>query len=301
MEREEILALLALYSMKEIPKGRIKELRKKVGNLLKLFSFKKSELECLGLSEKCIKKIKDINYKDFEKYLNDKSLKIVTIFDEDFPLKLKEIINPPLFLFLKGNINLLNKKMFSIVGTRRSSDKAIAWGKKAAKVMINNGFAIISGGAKGIDTGAHKGALMAGGATVCVLGGGVNNPYPKENSSLFDKILKQDGLLISETLPDEPVNRYNLLLRNRITSALSDGMLIVASREKGGAMWQSKVAVLQKKHIFCPSLSLKLEPYDGPKQLIKKKVAIAIEDPKRIVEYLNKTTIIQKTLTQTLK
>lgn len=288
MEKNEILALLALHSLQIVPKGKIKELRKKAGNLSKLFLLSKTELEELGLSIEQIDKLKKINLQIFNRYANDSSLKIVTLFDEDYPQKLKNIINPPLFLFLKGNAKLLDKKMLSIVGTRAASNEAIEWGKKAAETIVSQGYAIVSGGAIGIDKGAHEGALCSNETNVCVLGGGVNNPYPKENVHLFNKIVEQGGLLVSETLPDEPVNRYSLLLRNRITSALSEGMLIVASKEKGGAMWQSKVGVLQKKPIFCPSPSLGLMPSEGPNQLINKGIATPIQDPSEIVTHINK-------------
>ncbi|MBU2637937.1 MAG: DNA-protecting protein DprA [Nanoarchaeota archaeon] len=297
MEHKEILTLLAFYSIHTLTKGQIIKLKKSVGNLSNLFSLNTIKLKELGLSDGSINKLKTLNLMNFEKYINNPVLKIITIFDQDYPEKLKNIMNPPLFLFLKGNTDLLNQKMLSIVGTRTASKEAIDWGKKTAESVVNKGYKIVSGGAIGIDTGAHEGALAGGDeTTICVLGGGVNNPYPKENAALFNKIFEQKGLLISETLPDEPVNRFNLLLRNRITSALSDGMLIVASKEKGGAMWQSKVGVLQKKPIFCPSLSLNLKPCEGPKQLLDKKVAISVKEPEEIVEYLNKASMAQKTL-----
>lgn len=297
MERKELLALLALYSIRTIPKNQIKELRKQIGTLSDLFSLDSIKLKRLGLSEESINKIKTLKLTSLEKYINDPALKIITLFDEEYPEKLKNIINQPLFLFLKGNTDLINHKMISIVGTRTASNESIDWGRNAAKAIVKQGYKIVSGGAIGIDTGAHEGALASGDeTTICILGGGVNNPYPKENIPLFNKILQQGGLLISETLPDEPVNRFNLLLRNRITSALSDGMLIVASKEKGGAMWQSKVGILQKKPIFCPSLSLNLKPCEGPKQLLDKRVAIPIESPHDIVDYLNKALMTQKTL-----
>ena len=162
----------------------------------------------------------------------------------------------------------MNTPSISIVGTRLASKKSLEWTYSSSKTLSDFGFAIVSGGAIGIDSSAHRGALDSAGNTICVLGSGIGNIYPKENIPLINSIFER-GLVISENIPNQNVNRFNLLERNRITSGLGNKLLLVATKSNGGAMSQYKVALSQKKEIFCPSPELGLEPTEGINQIIK--------------------------------
>lgn len=193
---------------------------------------------------------------------------IVSYFDKIYPNKLKQISTEPILLFCKGDIKLLNKPSVSIVGTRKASKNALDWTYNASKELASKGYVVISGGAKGIDRSAHEGALEANGDTICVIGSGFKNLYPKENIDLIERIMK-NGLIISEHPPNKFINRFSLLERNRITSGLSDKIVIISTESSGGTMSQYKTAKSQKKEVFCPNPNLKLEPISGILGLIK--------------------------------
>jgi len=210
------------------------------------------------------------NIKKILDYCNNQNIKIISYFDKKYPQKLKYINSPPLILFYKGNIDLIDKSSISIVGTRYASDKALKWTYKTAKELSLSGFVIISGGAEGIDTEAHKGSLEGTGETISVLGSGLDNIFPKDNEGLIKQIMER-GLVLTEYPPRNNVNKYGLLERNRVTSGLGDCVLIVASSESGGSISQYKVAISQKKKILLPNPNLGLEPIEGIIKLINNK------------------------------
>lgn len=231
---------------------------------------------------------------EINRYCKKDNIKIITFFDKNYPEKLKSISSPPLILFTKGNIELLNNLSISIVGSRKSSEKSLNWAYNAAKDSIKHNYTVVSGGAKGIDLYSHKGALDAKGKTICVLGSGFNEIYPKENKELIINIMKK-GLVITEYPPNTKVNKFNLLERNRITSGLGDKLLIVTSGIGGGSMSQLKVALSQRKEIIVPHLSLGLEPIEGIKEMIRKYQVTSITSSKGIFKS-NIKTKIQSTL-----
>lgn len=266
------LKLLALKDVKGYGNKRILDMIKADGDLSNVYTtFLKSSL----IDEK-----KLIQYEKILDFCKENKIHVISYFDEIYPSNLKKISSPPLLLFAKGNLDLLKMPSISIVGTRQASKKSVDWAYNSSKELANLGYVIISGGALGIDTAAHKGAL----GTICVLGSGLNNLYPKENVSLFETI-SQKGLLISEHAPENHVSPVSLLERNRITSGLGDKILIVCTKLKGGAMSQYKVALSQKKEIFCPNPDLSLEPIEGINQIVRdnKKVKV-INEVKDILE-----------------
>jgi DNA processing protein len=220
-----------------------------------------------------LKESKDyLNYIDEESkiidYCSSQKIIIITYLDEIYPEKLKKIRSPPIYLFAKGNLSLLNSQGVSIVGSRKSSQSALDWTSKACKKLVEKDYTIISGGAIGIDKEAHQSTLVNSGKTICVLGCGFDNLYPKENKELFQRIENQ-GLIITEYSPHKRVNRISLLERNRITSGLGEKLLLVTSDIKGGSMSQLKDGISQNKEIYVPDLSLSLEPISGIKKSIE--------------------------------
>jgi len=210
-------------------------------------------------------------------YCKSKKIHIISYFDLEYPDKLKKINSPPLILFARGNLCLLKKKLITIVGSRGASEKTKIWAYNISKELSDLGYVIVSGGAQGIDTYAHRGALNSSGETICVLGSGIDNVYPEENIPLIENISRR-GLVISEVPPTESVSRINLLQRNRITSALGDKVLIVSiGRKGGGSKSQFRDAYSQGKEIFAPDPSLELKPNEGLINLIKENKIIPIQ------------------------
>src|SRR5690554_971766 len=173
----------------------------------------------------------------------------ITILDDLYPNKLMNIFQPPLVLFYKGNIKLLNDKIIAVIGARDYS----SYGEKVTKVLvpqlIKYNFHIISGLAYGIDTIVYRSSLESKGKTIAVLGSGFNNIYPKEHIPIAKKIA-ENHLLISEYHPDSSPKKTHFPFRNRIVSGLSDGILVIEAKERSGTLITCDFALDQGKEIF---------------------------------------------------
>ena len=207
----------------------------------------------------------------------------ITIKDENYPDKLKKIKNPPQQLYLKGNIELLNKNIISIIGSRSCTEKGRKLAKKFASELSAQGLVIASGMAKGIDTAAHIGALKQNGKTIAVLGNGLNYIFPQKNKKLYNEILENDGLIISEYPPEtEPAS--NLFLeRNRIVSGISIGILVIEAAYRSGTSVTAKFAKEQNKKIFVLPHEIDESHGVGTNQLIRKG-AILVTSTKEMIE-----------------
>ncbi len=262
----------------------------KFGNSTVLQLMKYSEK---GKINQILKKVDNRQFENVMDYCNKNAIKIVSYFDDEYPARLKKIKQAPALLFMKGDISLLNKPSIAIVGTRHPSDKSLRWALNASRYVAAKGYVVVSGGAVGIDTAAHMGALNYG-QTICVLGCGFAKLYPTENLDMFTLIGKRN-LLLSEYLPNHPPTKASLVERNRITSGLSDSVIIVATGIKGGSMWQFNHAQSQKKLIFCPNPNLDLKPNDGIRELLARKKVIPINDVSEIFPVMGSANS-QKTL-----
>jgi DNA processing protein len=186
----------------------------------------------------------------FEKYVEKcGNLKVDLIFaaEDRFPKNLKRITDYPMILHCLGNKELLYEPSLAVVGSRNASFQGISFARQITFHLMNK-FKIVSGLAKGIDAAAHEASLKTG--TVAVLGSGVDVVYPSENQELYDKILQNNGLIISESfLQAQP--RPNLFTyRNRIIAGLSQGVLVVEAALKSGSLITANYALEQGKDIF---------------------------------------------------
>ncbi len=233
--------------------------------------------------------LKNASNENFLKAIREcvaENIKMVPVISNDFPLKLKRMPSPPKTLFLWGNASLLEGKKIAIVGTREPLEKAKKFAFESARHFAESGITVVSGGAEGIDAAAHEGALASNGKTVCVFGTGFFKPFPPKNAALFERIRESGGLLVSEHLPNFPGSAISLATRNRITSGLSDAVLVCASRETGGSMIQAKIAFEQRVPIFCPALSLDVQPNAGIKIALAKFGAVEVGSPQELLKKL---------------
>jgi DNA processing protein len=162
---------------------------------------------------------------------------IISFFDELYPEILKTIKDPPLLLTLKGNISALNKDAVAIIGTREISLFGEKVGIRWGEYFTEYGFNIVSGLALGCDTAAHLGCLKASGVTTAVLAHGLDMPvYPKQNAELAERILDENGLLISEYMPGVSSRNNYFVERDRIQAGLSKAVLVIETDVKGGTM-----------------------------------------------------------------
>ncbi len=207
----------------------------------------------------------------------DKKIRIISIWDDEYPLLLKEIHNPPIVLYLIGKIS--NIRMISVVGTRNSDIKSDEITKKISVRASSAGFTIVSGMALGIDRSAHIGALSSGGSTVAVLPGGVDVVYPYKNSDLYRMICdSENSAVISEYPPGTGTGqKWTFARRNRLISGLSEAVIIVQAPLKSGAMITAKYAVEQNRDLYvCPGNAFD-EKYSGCNDLIRQGAAIFSE------------------------
>lgn len=165
----------------------------------------------------------------------EENRRYVLIGDENYPIKLYDLECPPLVLFYEGDLELAGRPSIGIVGARNCS----VYGRKItmdlAASLAKIGFAVISGGARGIDTAAHRAALDENGKTVCVLGCGIDISYPRENEELFS-LIKKEGLVISQYPKGFGPKKWTFPMRNRIIAALSDEIIVTEAAEKSGSL-----------------------------------------------------------------
>ncbi len=205
------------------------------------------------LDEREVKSLSNKSLKRCENILNsckENGIQILTLADKNYPELLRNIDSPPAVLYYKGRLpDFNNLPTVSIVGTRHADEYSIkaAWSLSARLALAN--FIIVSGGALGIDSAAHNGALDTGCITVALLGCGINYPYLKSNEELRNKI-SETGCLISEFPPNFPLKKYSFHLRNRLISGLTLGTVIIEAGEKSGALITAKCANEQGRDVF---------------------------------------------------
>lgn len=192
-----------------------------------------------------------MNLEQYVEYMEKYDIGIVTILDEDYPKNLKNIYDAPIVLYYKGNKQLLNSnKIIAIVGCRNCTKYGENASIKLAYDLSKEGICIISGMAKGIDSAAHYGAFKEKGKTIAVLGTGLDRIYPSENIKLYNEILENGGLILTEYVIGTKVNKLNFPARNRIISGLSNGVIVVEAKEKSGTLITVDFALEQGKDVF---------------------------------------------------
>lgn len=206
----------------------------------------------------------------------------ISIESKEYPEQLREIYDAPLKLYVLGNKEILKQPSIAIVGSR----KATEYGKKVAlqfsKNLSRNGINIISGLALGIDTCAHLGTLNSNsiGKTIAVLGGGLDEIYPKQNVELAKQIIKNGGCIISEYPLETKPEKLHFPQRNRIISGLAKGVLIVEASEKSGSLITADFALEQGRDVFAVPGNISSSTSFGTNNLIKQgaKLVTSYED-----------------------
>ena len=194
---------------------------------------------------------------------------VVTLADDDYPPILKEIIDPPLALHVRGDRSLLTRHAIAIVGSRRASPYAINAAKHVAAPLASEAkLVVVSGLARGVDAAAHEAALDAGGTTIAVLGTGIDVVYPKSNRPLFRRI-EREGLIVSEFPPGTPPHAQNFPIRNRIISGLTLGTVIVEATGRSGSLITARTAAEQGREVFAVPGSIFSKGTEGTHRLIQ--------------------------------
>ena len=255
------------FAVRNPPAG-IKELHKEISRLKLLPS----------VSLNVFLKAVDSTNSEFDKLANS-NISVYTASDDSFPALLKDIPNPPIILYCKGNINsLLDSPTITIIGMRKPSDWGYNTAVNLSETLSNENFTVLSGLAVGSDSAAHIGCLKGKGKTAAVLGLGLGMVYPKSNLELADEIIDKGGCLISEYAYNTKPHKGYYIERDQLQSGLSFGTIVVETNLKGGAMQTVNAALKQKRRLYCLSqpASVLTTKSVGNQFLIKRKLAIPI-------------------------
>ena len=203
--------------------------------------------------------------------IDEYKMDVTTFLDKDFPSILNHIYNPPAILFMRGNRALLDKRLnrIALVGARRCSLYGRNVARMLGKELGKYSAIIVSGGARGIDTHGHEGLLASLGYGIVVMGCGLDIVYPRENTKLFDRILQNNGLLLSEYPPGTPPSAKHFPARNRIISGLSRGVIVVEAKASSGSLITADMAVSEGRDVFVVPCNLLDHTADGNKFLMR--------------------------------
>lgn len=242
-------------------------------------------LKKLGCREDTILKImnevEELDLNQHQTFLEKNNIHFLTIEDEEYPDSLREIADSPVFLFAKGNIDLLREPLIAIVGTRSMS----AYGKRVVEMLVpafvRAGMATVSGLAIGIDAAVAKETMDAGGKTIAVLGHGLGEIYPKANERLADHIIENGGLLLSEYPLHIRPDKFTFPARNRIIAGISIGTVVAEAAAQSGSLITASFALEDGKDVFAVPGSIFDPNREGTHHLIQRsgaKLVTSAED-----------------------
>jgi DNA processing protein len=219
-----------------------------------------------------------------ESYMDSHDVALIPFDDERYPPRLRNIYNPPVALFARGDLTLLKRPLcIGMVGSRKASPGGIAQAGHFSEFLAQKGVTIISGFAAGIDTASHRGALGTIGSTVAVLGSGLNICYPDSNQALFREMIEKGGLLLTEFFFDSAPLAFHFPMRNRIISGLCDGLLVVEAAQKSGALITANHALEQGKNVYAIPRDISQNQSIGVNNLLKDGAKV-VTDPWDILE-----------------
>ena len=218
--------------------------------------------------------------------LKNRGIVAVTYVSETYPKDLFDVDCPPLVLYCKGDITLLNGENFAIVGSRKSLPLSINLAEDFAKNLCSADFTLITGCAEGVDSAVLSTALDMKKKVISVIAGGIDNIYPKSNIELIERVAKQ-GLVVAEYPPEVAPKPYYFPVRNRIIAGLAKGVLVVSAGKKSGTMYTAEYADDCSKPVFSVPYSVGVSSGEGCNELIKKG-AILCDNADDIISYFGK-------------
>lgn len=224
--------------------------------------------------------------KRIEETIHKKNIKLILANSQNYPELLKNTCDFPILLFCRGDYSLLKHDSLAVVGTRTISPYGLAVVTRFIPKLVQAGFCIVSGMARGVDSIAHQLTLKNKGKTIAVLGSGIDKPSPAENSKVYDKILQENGLIISEFLPGTPGFKQNYPQRNRIVAGLSRGTLVIEAGYRSGSLITADISNSYSRDVFSVPGPITSQLSSGVNTLIKKG-AIVTTEPEDILLHYN--------------
>ncbi len=280
---------IALNSADGVGKVLYKRLLLRFGSPEKVFAARDGELaQVEGMGARALRGIKGFNGWDKAENEAEKAralgAEIITFTDPRYPQNLKEIHDPPPYLYVRGELNAGDKISVAMVGSRNASHYGLSETRRIAAELSAKGITVVSGGARGIDTEAHRGALSGGGRTIAVLGCGIDITYPRENGELFKKIATS-GAVVTEYPVGTPPDKTNFPPRNRIISGISLGVIVMEAAKDSGSLITAAYSVEQNREVYALPGNVSADNSRGVNSLIKKGAKL-IEGPGDVLEDL---------------
>ena len=211
--------------------------------------------------------------------MNKHGIKIISCIESAYPTNLKNIVNKPAVLYVQGNIDIMQNNCIAVIGSRSPSDYGKRVAKSISKDLSDLGITVVSGLAKGIDSYAHIGTLEGNSKkTIAVLGNGLKleNLYPKENLKLYEKILENEGVIVSEYCLNEKAEKYHFPERNRIISGISEKVLVVEAALNSGTFITVDFALEQGKDVYAIPGGIYAKQSLGCNKLIKEGAGVVL-------------------------
>jgi DNA processing protein len=267
------LQWLALALTPRLGPTRARRLAEHFGGVGNIFKASLTELEAAGIQTVSAQSLGtgqsiEMAYDEMGRVAAS-GVSIVCLDDSNYPAQLRQIYDPPLILYVRGNVEAIAQPGIAVVGTRHPTPYGLGMAERLACDLANRGLVIFSGLARGVDAAAHRGAINAKGKTVAVFGTGVDIIYPKENTRITEQILTLGGALISEFAMNTFAAPQNFPIRNRIISGISIGVLVVEAAEYSGTRITSRCALEQNREVFAVPGNVTNKNSWGPNTLIK--------------------------------
>jgi DNA processing protein len=285
-------ALVALNLIEGVGPVRVRTLLDHFGEAPKILAASKTELlRVRNIGEEIAGAISDweksVDLAGELKRISEFGCHILISSDENYPALLREIYDPPVVLYVKGELTAKDRNGVAVVGSRQTTHYGIETARKLAYQLAYVGVTVVSGGARGIDTAAHQGALSAKGRTIAVLGTGINRVFPTENAELFERIAV-NGALVTQFPFNRPADRQSFPIRNRIVAGMTLGTVVVEANATSGALITANMAVEAGRQIFAVPGRIDSPRSKGCHDLIKKgaKLCEGVEDILSEFEYL---------------
>jgi len=285
-------ALVALNLIENVGPVRARLLLEHFGEAPKILVASKSQLlRVRNIGEETAEAIsqweKKVDLAGELKRTSDFGCHVLVSSDENYPAMLREIYDPPIVLYVKGELKAKDKNAVAMVGSRQTTHYGIETARKLAYQLGYVGVTVISGGARGIDTASHQGALTAKGRTVCVLGTGINIVFPPENKDLFERIT-ENGALVTQFPFNYKANKQSFAIRNRLVAGMTLGTVVVEADLHSGALITANFATEYGRQVFAVPGRIDSPRSKGCHDLIKKgaKLCEGAEDILSEFEYL---------------
>ena len=275
-------------NIKGISNRRKIEIRKYFQNIEELFGLDEWIMCSLGINDKereqLIESIKNWDVEKEYRKIEEKEIRCISYFHEEYPEKLKQISSPPYMLYVKGKLPNQIQKTVAIVGARNCSHYGSYMAREFAEVLAKAGVQIVSGMARGIDGVSQRSALNVGGTSFAVLGCDVDYCYPQEHSDLYWELIKQGGVISELPLGTMPLKQY-FPARNRLISGMSDAVMVIEAKEKSGSLITADMALEQGKDVFALPGPINSQLSRGCNMLIKQGADILLS-PEEVLEDL---------------